>query len=130
MKIITVPYGKIIVLQEQIAEVIINRGVVMDEKMIDHYHNLLLSKLKAPFYLIINKKNAYTYNFLAQRNLATIQEIAAMAVIAYNQTASMTTEMLDRLPRKEAWNLRIFSDREEALKWILYEQDKNNNSNR
>ncbi|MCX7548216.1 STAS/SEC14 domain-containing protein [Xanthomarina sp. F1114] len=129
MKIITVPYGKIIVLQEQIAEVIINRGVVMDEEMIGHYHDLLRSKLKAPFYLIINKKNAYTYNFLAQRNLATIKEIAAMAVVAYNQTTSMATDMLDKLPRKEAWNLRIFSDREEALQWILYEQEKNNNLN-
>ncbi|MCX7551906.1 hypothetical protein [Xanthomarina sp. F2636L] len=124
MKVINLSYGKIIVLQDDIAEVIINQGVVMDEEMIDHYHNLLRSKLKAPFFLIINKKNAYTYNFLAQRNLATIKEIAAMAVIAYSQRTSMTTDMLDKLPRKETWNLRIFSDREEALKWILFEKDK------
>ena len=101
MKIIQVSYGKIIILQEDIAEVIINQGVVMDEKMIDHYHDLLRSKLVAPFYLLINKENSYTYDFMAQRNLATINEIGAMAVVAYNKVTSMTTEMLNKLPRKE-----------------------------
>lgn len=125
MKIIQVSYGKIIILQEDIAEVIINQGVVMDEKMIDHYHDLLRSKLVAPFYLLINKENSYTYDFMAQRNLATINEIGAMAVVAYNKVTSMTTEMLNKLPRKETWNLRIFSDKDEALKWLLHEREKN-----
>ncbi|HLV69200.1 MAG TPA: hypothetical protein VKY34_00740 [Xanthomarina sp.] len=122
MKIIQLPYGAIILLEESIAEVIINEGVVMDEIMIEHYHEVLKANLKAPFSLLINKKFSYTYDFYAQRNLATLKEIVAMAVVAYNKMASMSTEVLDKLPRKSEWNLRIFSDREEALKWLHHEQ--------
>ncbi|MFL0352195.1 hypothetical protein [Xanthomarina sp. GH4-25] len=125
MKILKLPYGKIFILEENIAEVIIDEGVVMDATMIDHYHEVLKSNLKAPFSLLVNKKHSYSYDFYAQKNLATIGEIVSMAVVAYNQVASMTTEILDKLPRKSAWNLKIFSDREEALKWIVHEQNKN-----
>lgn len=124
MKTIELPYGKILILQKNIAEVIINEGIVMDETMIDHYHDVLRFNLQAPFSLLINKKYSYSYDFNAQRNLATIKEITAMAVVAYNKMTSMTTQMLEKLPRKEAWNLKIFSDREEALKWLMFEQEK------
>ncbi|WP_347922366.1 hypothetical protein [Pontimicrobium sp. SW4] len=124
MKILEFPYGKIIILRKNIAEVIINEGIVMDVVMIDHYHDILRSNLEAPFSLLINKKYSYTYDFNAQKKLATISEIAAMAVVAYSRLTSMTTEILDKLPRKEAWNLKIFSDREEALKWLIFEQEK------
>ncbi|TJY37355.1 DUF7793 family protein [Pontimicrobium aquaticum] len=128
MRILEFPYGKIIILQKSIAEVIINEGVVMDEVMIDHYHDVLRFNLEAPFSLLVNKKHSYSYDFNAQKNLATINEIAAMAVVAYNKVTSMTTQMLDKLPRKEKWNLKIFSDREEALKWLIYEQEKRDKS--
>jgi len=101
----------------------------MDEAMIDHYHEVLKLNLKPPFSLLVNKKHSYSYDFNAQKNLATIGEIVAMAVIAYNQVASMTTNILDRLPRKSQWNLKIFSDREEALKWLVHEQNKYEDSN-
>lgn len=130
MRILEFPYGKIIILQSNIAEVIINEGIVMDELMIDHYHDVLRFNLEAPFSLLVNKKHSYTYDFNAQRNLATINEIAAMAVVAYNRVTSMTTEMLEKLPRKEGWNLKIFSTREEALHWLVEEQQKNGASNK
>ncbi|HAI19935.1 MAG: hypothetical protein CMP05_09430 [Xanthomarina sp.] len=127
MKIIQLSYGTIILLEENIAEVIINEGVVMDIAMIDHYHDVLKSNLKAPFSLLINKKFSYTYDFYAQRNLATLKEIVAMAVVAYNKMASMSTEVLEKLPRPTEWHLKIFSDREEALKWLQHEQEAHDN---
>jgi hypothetical protein len=128
MKILELSYGRIILLEENIAEVIINEGVIMDEAMIEHYHQVLKSNLKAPFSLLVNKKNSYTYNFNAQQNLATLNEIISMGVVAYNQLTSMTTDILEKLPRKSDWNLKIFSDRQEALKWIMHEQNKHDNS--
>lgn len=130
MKTLELPYGKILILQKNIAEVIINEGIVMDELMIDHYHDVLRFNLVAPFYLLVNKKHSYSYDFNAQRNLATIEEIEAMAVVTYNRVTSMTTEMLDKLPRKEKWNLKIFSTREEALHWLLEEQRKDDASSK
>ena len=81
MELHELPYAKIIVLKDDIAEVIIDDDIVMDETMVEHYHGFLLSHLNAPFSLLINKVNSYTYDFNAQMKLATLVEIKAMAVL-------------------------------------------------
>jgi len=118
------PYAKIIILQDDIAEVIIDDEVIMDEAMVDHYHEFLLSHLKAPFSLLVNKVNSYTYDFNAQMKLATLVEINAMAVVAYNRITQTTTELLASYPRSRKWSLKVFSNRNEALSWLISEQNK------
>lgn len=127
MKLYELPYAKVIILQDDIAEVIIDDEVVMDEAMVDHYHDFLRSHLSAPFSLLINKVNSYTYDFNAQMKLATIVEINAMAVIAYNRITKITTESLASYPRSAEWNLKVFSNRDEALYWLISEQKKSSN---
>ncbi len=118
------PYAKIIILQDDIAEVMINDGVNMDLEMVEHYHKFLLSHLRPRFSLLVNKINSYTYDFDAQLKLATLKEINAMAVVAYDRVTKITTESLASYPRREKWNLKVFSNREEALSWLLLEQKK------
>ena len=127
MELYELPYAKIIILQDDIAEVIIDDEVVMDEAMVDHYHDFLRSHLSAPFSLLVNKVNSYTYDFNAQMKIGTLVEINAMAVIAYNRITKITTESLASYPRSEEWNLKIFSNRDEALNWLISEQEKPNN---
>lgn len=122
MNLYELPFAKIIILRDDIAEVMINEGVIMDLAMVEQYHDFLLSHLRAPFSLLVNKVNAYSYDFVAQEKLATLKEINAMAVIAYNRITKIATENLASFPRDVKWNLRIFSDREEALAWLLSEQ--------
>jgi hypothetical protein len=117
------PFAKIIILRDDIAEVMIDDGVIMDLAMVEQYHDFLLSHLRAPFSLLVNKVNAYSYDFDAQEKLATLKEINAMAVVAYNRVTKIATENLASFPRGVKWNLRIFSDREEALAWLLSEQE-------
>jgi len=124
MDLHVLPFAKIIILQKDIAEVMINDGVEMDTKMVDQYHDFLLSHLHPPFSLLINKVNSYTYDFQAQIHLATLKEINAMAVIAYNRITKITTESLASYPRSEKWNLKVFSNRNEALSWLLAEQNQ------
>lgn len=124
MDLYELPFAKIIILQEDIAEVLINDGVEMNSKMVDQYHEFLLSHLTAPFSLLVNKVNSYSYDFHAQQELATLKEINAMAVVAYNRVTKMTTESLLSVPREEKWNLHIFSNRDAALTWLLAEQGK------
>lgn len=112
-------FGKIIRLSNNIAEVIINESVEMNEAMVDEYHEFLIAHLQAPFCLLINKINSYSYDFAAQMNLATIQQIKAMAVVAYNRVAESATVSLIDTPRKVGWNIKIFSNREEALQWLV-----------
>jgi hypothetical protein len=117
------PFAKIIILRHDIAEVIINDGVKMDIAMVEQYHDFLLSHLRAPFSILVNKINSYTYDFDAQEKLATLKEINAMAVVAYNPVTEITTEILASYPRNVKWNLRIFSNRDDALTWLLSEQE-------
>ncbi|MGB5277372.1 MAG: hypothetical protein WBO73_06615 [Gammaproteobacteria bacterium] len=118
------PFAKINILREDIAEVIINEGVEMDVEMVKQYHDFLLSHLQSPFSLLVNKIHSYSYDFSAQEILATLPEINAMAVVAYSRTTRITTEMLASYPRKIKWNLKIFQNRDEALSWLLAEQSK------
>jgi hypothetical protein len=96
----------------------------MNAEMVDAYHDFLLTHLQAPFSLLINKINAYTYDFEAQERLATPAQINAMAVVTYNRISAMTTRSLAAIPRSRKWNLRIFSDRSAALEWLRSEQDR------
>lgn len=102
----------------------INEGVEMNTDMVDVYHAFLLAHLQPPFSLLVNKINAYTYDFHAQIKLATLKEINSMAVVAYNRVTHLTTESLASYPRSEKWNLKIFTNRDEALEWLLLEQSK------
>jgi len=125
MDLYELPFAKIIILSEDIAEVIINDGVEMNTDMVDQYHDFLLSHLHAPFALLVNKVNSYSYNFEAQQNLATLKEINAMAVVSYNRSTTLATKNLAAFPRNEKWNISIFSSRDEALSWLVSEQEKN-----
>ena len=117
-------FAKIILLHDDVAEVMINDGVEMNAEMVKQYHDFLISHLQPPFSLLINKINSYTYDFQAQLQLATIKEINAMAVVSYNRATKITTETLASYPRSETWNIQIFSDRNEALDWLLEEHKK------
>ena len=127
MNLYELSYAKIIVLQEDIAEVIINDSVVINTAMVKQYHEFLRSNLTSPFSLLINKINSYTYDFNAQIELATIAEINAMAVVAYNRITELTTESLASYPRNKKWNLELFMNRNDALAWLLSEQKKIHN---
>lgn len=122
MDLYELPFAKIIVLGPDLAEVLINDGVEMNSEMVASYHDFLITHLRAPFALLINKVNAYTYDFEAQENLATLTQISAMAVVTYNRISRISTESLAAIPRSTEWNLRIFTDRGEALSWLHSEQ--------
>lgn len=111
-------FGKIIILTDDIAEVIINENVEMNIAMVEKYHDFLLTHLKAPFSLLVNKINAYTYNFEAQLKIATLEEIDKMAVVSYNRVTNVATDYLAQLPRELKWNLKVFNNREQALEWL------------
>lgn len=124
MELYELPFARIIVLRDDIAEVIINEGVEMDVAMVDQYHDFLLSHLRPPFSLLINKINSYTYDFDAQMQLATLKEINVMAVVAYTRITTLSTETLASYPRTVKWNLRIFSNRNDAMNWLVSQQEK------
>ncbi|MCH2206541.1 MAG: hypothetical protein MK132_11805 [Lentisphaerales bacterium] len=118
MKEFTLSFGKIFILQDDIAEIIVDDMIEMDLVMVEEYHEFLLSHLTPPFSLLINKKNSYTYTFEAQLELANLPEINFMAVVAYNYFTQSTTKDLIEMPRDTPWNIQIFANRASALNWL------------
>jgi len=117
-------FAQITILREDIAEVVVNEGVEMDMTMVNEYHTFLLGNLKAPFSLLINKIYSYSYTFLAQRNLAELEEIHSMAVVSYTSTSKQSTLALaDGIVRDIPWNLQIFNDKDSALHWVESQQN-------
>ncbi len=122
MKTYKLSFGEITLLQEDIAEVIVNDRVEFNLEMVAEYHEFLINKMKCPFSLLINKLNSYTYTFEAQQHLATLTDINAMAVVSYSNITELTTKSLIQVPREIDWKIKIFNEREVALQWLQDQQ--------
>jgi hypothetical protein len=124
MKVFILPFGKIKILESNIAEIIINDGVVIDAEMVATYRKLLQAHLKPPFSLLINKENGYSYTFDAQVAMGELStNIAFRAVVVYSQSAEMGTRIVMDINKKNNWNIKIFKERQEALDWLLSAQN-------
>lgn len=118
MKSLRLSFATIYILEKNLAEVIIDEDTLMGEVMVDEFHDVLLSNLSAPFSIIINKKNRYSYTFEAQKTICNLKEIHLIAVIVTTHGALMSTETLIKINEHNNWNIELFKDKEEALKWI------------
>ena len=47
-----------------------------------------------------------------------------MVVVAYRRVTELVTETLALIPRAVEWNLRVFSNQDSALDWLLARQDE------
>jgi len=118
MKSYRLPFATILLLQDNLAEVIIDEGILIDEVIVDTYHDFLLNNLIAPFSLLINKKNCYSYTFEAQRMIGNLKEIYLTAVVVNSYGALMSVRTLIEINENKHWNIELFQDREMALEWI------------
>ncbi|WOD42598.1 hypothetical protein [Hwangdonia lutea] len=121
MKICNLSFGKIVILSENLAEVIVDEGIVLDEIMVDEYHDFLLNSLEAPFGILINKKNSYSYTFGAQKKILQLDEIKFRAVVTKTSAALMATKTLIATSGITQRNIKFFMDRETALIWLKKE---------
>ncbi len=124
MTLYLLPFAKITLIREDLAEVVINEGVEINMEMLNQYHHFLLNHLRAPFSLLINKINTYSYTFDAQAKLATLKEINAIGVVAYNRVTLMALDSLASFPREVKWNMKAFTNYDDALEWVIAEQEK------
>jgi len=127
MKTFLLPFGKINLLESNIAEIIINNAVVLDESMVIIYRNIIQSHLEKPFSLLINKEHGYSYTFDAQLSMGESNgDIAFRAVVVYSQSAEMATQIVMNVNKHNNWKIKIFRERQLAIDWLL--QNQNNKS--
>lgn len=114
----TLSFGKIVVLKDNLAEVIVDEGVEMDMPAVGEFHDFLLSNFKAPICLLVNKCNSYSYTFEAQKNIVSLKEIKVVAVVVNTVGSEMAAEMVLNISKTKDWYAEIFRKRDEALNWI------------
>lgn len=124
MELHKLDFANIVILRADIAEVVVHDGVEITQVMVDQYHDFLLEHLATPFSLLINKLHSYTYDFSAQKSIANLEQIKAIAVVVYNEISKASTESLINFPREKPWNIEMFSGREMALEWLIAEHDE------
>lgn len=118
MKTFDLSFGTVTLLRQDLAELVVDQGIEMDLDMVDEYHMFISEFLADPCAILINKINQYTYNFEAQLAISNLEKIKAIAAVAYSDASRVASEMLMKLPTHKQWNMRIFSDRGSALRWL------------
>lgn len=122
MKSYKISFGSIFKIEDNLAEVIADEGVVINEDMVNEFHYTLLDMFQKPFCLLINKENSYSYTFQAQKKIGNLEEIKAIAVLIGTSGGLLSTETLISLKGDDVWNVNLFQDRDKALAWIETQQ--------
>ena len=123
MKTYELSFGRITTLSENLAEVIINENIEMTGKMVDEYHQFLLSHLKSPFSLLVNRINPYSYDENALHKIGSLQEIYKVAVVSYSNTSDWVIDFIKSLQERPSNRLMNFHDRDSALVWLSADND-------
>ena len=114
----TLPFGKVIGINEHLAEIIINEGVELTSDIVEQLHEFLEQTFSGELKLLFNNRYSFSYSFTAQRQLADLPNINKVALLVYNQLSERATEGLLCVRRLHPWNARIFRNRELALTWL------------
>ncbi|MCU4675660.1 hypothetical protein N7931_08450 [Catenovulum sp. 2E275] len=118
MKEYELSFAKLIIHDSSLVEVIINSGVLVDLPKVDEYHSFLLNYLTAPFNVLINKVNSYSYDEAAIREIGTLREINALAFLTYNKISFLATQSLFNYSRSRDWKCQCFQNKEKAFEWL------------
>ncbi len=122
---ITLSFGTIFIIADNIAEVVINDGVTVTMEMVEEYHDALENYFKGDFALFINKVHQYNYTFEAKLTIAAHENLKAIAFIFYTPQCQEITDDLIQLRNKDGWNAKLFSglnlERQQAMLWLEQE---------
>jgi hypothetical protein len=120
MELHKLSFGKIGVLENNIAEVTVDKEVNIDILMVDEIHSRLLSIYSHSFSLLINKTNSYSTQLDALIKFGTLPTINKIAVFAPNKMAKLSADFAADIPSSAELNIQVFTDRDSALSWLNY----------
>lgn len=128
MKSFDLSFGKVNILHPDMAEIIVHEGVEMNSSMVNEFYKFMTENLTSPFFLLINKVNDYSYDSETQFNFGTLEKINSIAVVANTRAKQLSAENLALVagvnPKSRNLNLKIFADRDEALRWLMITREK------
>jgi len=115
-------FAKINILNENIAEVIVEQGVEISLEMSEEYNDFLTEKFPENFAILVNKINQYDFSFEAKLNMASHENLMAIAVVTYDDEGKQSVENVAAMRQIDGWNLRVFNGLnlgwQEGLDWL------------
>ncbi|WP_371375993.1 hypothetical protein [Thalassotalea aquiviva] len=118
-------FGTIEIITHNIAEVIVNEGVVMTLEIVQEYDNFLQQHFTQPFGLIINRINHYTYTFETKLHISSLENLKAGAIITYHVEGKKAINDILQLRSHDNLNAKFFDGmdlgRKKAINWLMQE---------
>ena len=113
-------FCKIEQLTDNIFEVTINAGAIIDEECALEAEKFWHELRKEPYRLLVNNKNHFSYSFLGAQKIGEhfLEQKTAVLVDNPSTEKQMTTVQNLKKTLGKWINRKIFHNREEALRWL------------
>jgi hypothetical protein len=115
-------FAKINILNEQVAEVIVEQGTIISLEMSEEYDRFLTEVFSNNFALLVNKINQYDFSFEAKLSMASHDNLKAIAVVTYDKESKKSVEKVADLRQLDGWNLQVFDGLnlgwQDGLDWL------------
>ncbi len=112
-------------LNDCMAEVIVNKNVEISLEMAEEYEAFLADKFTDDFGLLINKINHFDFAFEAKLSIASHAKLKAIAVVNYSDKSEQVTKDILAIRAIDGWNLKAFSGLDlgwqKAFDWLKKE---------
>lgn len=118
-------FGKINVINNNIAEVLVDEGIIFTLEMCEEYDAFLLEQFPEKFAILNNKIHSFSYTYEANLHIASLENLIAVAVVTYDKNSYLQSQNYKNLRLQDHWLLKEFTGyqlgREKALKWLELE---------
>jgi len=113
-------FGKVVILNNNLVELILDKDIVFDRKKVVECHEFLLKKLSTSFSVLVNKKDTYTFTSEAKKEFSNLPQIDVMAVIIDSEAVLMSVDTLMRINESNNSKIKLFKTRKQAIKWLEF----------
>ena len=114
----TLSFCRILIIDKNIVEVILNEGIEINPTMVDEFFTYIADKMNGVISILLNKATKYSYNFEALMQLSVSTKIRHMGVVVYDSIAVSSVNFLNERYNESQKNVKIFKTREDALAWL------------
>jgi len=116
----TLSFCEIEQLSDDIYEVTIDEGAIIDDKCAEEAKIFWHDIRTEPYVLLVNNKNSFSYSFLGSQKIGEHSLERKTAVLVDNpQSMDQMSTVLDlKKMYGNADNIKVFRERENAIKWL------------
>lgn len=102
-------FGKIIILNDNIAEVIVDHNVEMTLEMVEECDEFFAKHFSENFGLLVNKINTYKYTYEATLIMGTSELLKAVAIVNYHSSSVVQSNRIASVREADNLNFKNFS---------------------